>query len=61
MTSYQLLESHGPDLARRRFYIDGERVNFGEYWRFVNMTARHDCFQTLRRGNRWLHYSRVTY
>lgn len=46
-----------PEKGRPRYYIGGKRVARETYSETVRLSTRQDTFQTIRRGNAWLHYS----
>lgn len=55
MRSYSMLETipaNGQPGARR-FYIDGRRVTFAQWWRLESRAARVDSFATACLGGRW--------
>lgn len=60
MRSFAMLESLPVDgyPGQRRFYIDGERVAFREFYLLDIHAKRTDSFRSSREGNRW-HFRKV--
>lgn len=57
---HTLSNSRDADGGRPRWYIDGRRVSFREFYELEQLPKRHDTFQTRKRGSRWLHSKVVT-
>ena len=60
MRSFDMLEVRPVDGrgGKARYYIDGKRVRFAEYYKLNDAAHHQDSFKTERKGPRW-HFRKV--